>query len=259
MEIDEVLFTRLRDKFTIEWKKVENYKRRPLTKNLNKRREYRENIVLRFNNICSYLGEIYQQGDLETKLGCIARVNPYIERCKTVFELLHLRYEWPKEELSLINIISISSLDDEELLTGEDSEPEEENLESNLGENSETQTSATSTNIVDTESGVTPSTSATSDSQRFFETNNADDSQIDELIHNLSSVEENDDTNRNTPQSSRRNSNRNSPQNSQVNTPQHSGEIHRKILYIQAEIIQSRIFQSWFKQSKNFCESLRRS
>lgn len=180
MEIDEIVFARLRDSFTNEWKRIEVYNRRPLTKNANLREEYKTNIILRFNDICKFLQQIYVTNSLEKKLECVARINPYIEKCKKAFQLLLLKYEWPESELSEIDINSVTS-NDQTIAASVTSDIQSGDGDSETGNvNSQNDKPSGSTSV--------PSevASTTADSDLFFDSENPNDSRIDQLIHDLS-------------------------------------------------------------------------
>lgn len=161
MAIDEVVFSRLRDAFTNEWKKVEHYvERRPLTKNQDKIQEYRTKITGTFNNICSYLITVYNSGDIETKLECIARINPYLAKTKIAFDTLRLSYDWPKDELTLID----------------------SNLVKSVHEVHEPQRSTSTANQSDI-------ASSTAHSDHFVDAHDTGESRLDEIIHELSNIQ----------------------------------------------------------------------
>lgn len=177
MEIDEVIFASLRDAFTNEWKKIEPYAaRRPLTKDLAKREKYRKNIVKTFNNICRYLRDIYCIGDLEQKLGCIARIKPYIEKCQKAFEKLQLKYDWPSEDLTIIDI---------DLVT-----PIVNNPVESVSENQEPQGSEASSSGA-TKGSATEAVSSvqTRESIPDADENSESDTDIDKLIQDISARE----------------------------------------------------------------------
>lgn len=89
--------------------------RRELTRNLAKREEYKNNLVEAFNAICEYLSYVYHRSDrVENKLECIARINPYSEKCKRAFQTLKLDYNWPEQELTEIDINSIIVVNEQE-------------------------------------------------------------------------------------------------------------------------------------------------
>lgn len=166
MAIDEVLFARLRDNFNAEWRKIEPYaSRRPLTKNEALRANYRKDIVGTFNSICNYLIQIYHSSDkIEEKLECVARINPYIIKCQKAFDILRLQYVWPTEELTPINIDLVISIDGTvEQVTEEPEQPTGTDQQGDIA-------------------------SSTGNSEQFFDTDQANDSRIDELISNLSNL-----------------------------------------------------------------------
>lgn len=170
MAIDEVQFAGLRDRFTEEWKKVEHIvsDRRVLTRNLNKRAEYRDKLTHTFNAICAYLIRVYHSSKkADEKLDCIARIGPYSEKCKKAFDSLKLAYNWPTEPLTLINIRHIQSLD----------EPLPEPV-------IETEPQPT-TSTVEQGGSVLP----TSRSEHSVDDNENDESTLDDLIQNLSAID----------------------------------------------------------------------
>lgn len=170
MAIDEVIFSRLRDSFTNEWKKVEHFvsDRRALTTNLNKRAEYRDKLTNSFNAICTYLIRVYHSSKgANEKLDCIARIGPYSEKCKKAFEALKLTYNWSKEPLALIDLKKVQS------------------LETPLPEPVvETEPQATSSAAQQDEIA-----SSTGLSDQFEDANDTNNSHIDELIQNLSGID----------------------------------------------------------------------
>lgn len=174
MAIDEVHLANLRDQFSVEWKKVEHIvsDRRVLTNNLNKRAEYRDKITKTFNAICGYLLSVYHASRRpEDKLECVARVIPYIDKCKRAFIALKLEYNWPIEELTLINVNSIQSLD------------------VNLPEpTSETQGGSQLATSTENQGDVASSTGL---SDTFVDAN---ESRIDDIIHELSRIQTESDS-----------------------------------------------------------------
>lgn len=190
MEIDEVLFAKLRDAFLAQWKRVEPYvnERRPLTKNEKLRVEYKEKLVQTFNAISTYLRSIYVKGNAQIKIGCVARIKPYIDKCKTAFCVLNLQYEWPKElladiEISLISFVDGNSERDQQGVTDKNSEPSTSQTESASDKSSESQSAEPA-------SSQQPSVGADSTAEsEFFDIEEADDSQIDELIKELSLID----------------------------------------------------------------------
>lgn len=183
MAIDEVQFARLRDKFTDEWKKVEHIvsDRRALPKSLSKRTEYRENITKTFNAICTYLIRTsHSSNKLEEKLECVARIRPYIEKCKRAFIALKLQYNWPEAELSLIDINSIKILD-EQLPTPVDT----------AASAVEPQASGSNTELA----------SSTGRSDTFVDAEEAEDTRLDEIIRNLSNIIDDSDESNTVPNS----------------------------------------------------------
>lgn len=169
MAIDELLFAKLRDRFTDEWKKIEPTvsDRRTLTKNLAKRAEYRDKLSYAFNAICTYLLQVYYKSDkLDDKLECVARITPYIEKCKKAFSALKLTYNWPVEELRLIEIQSIQSID--------------EPLPSIAAESSAAPSTSTHSQA--------EVASSTASSDQFVDAEQSNDSRIDAIIQNLSQI-----------------------------------------------------------------------
>lgn len=177
MAIDEVIFAKLRDNFTDEWKKVEHYvsERRPLTKNLVKRAEYRDKLTNAYNAICTYLIRTYHSSKkTDEKLDCIARIGPYSEKCKRAFDSLRLAYDWPAESLTLIEVGQIQSL--EEPLPAPVIEAESQPTTSTVDQSA--------TNTVD-RGEIASSTSI----DEFLDANETDNTHLDELIQNLSVID----------------------------------------------------------------------
>lgn len=56
-KFSELEFVKRREKFLIVWKKIEPYKRRQLTKNEGKRKQYREELVNSYNAAINYIGK----------------------------------------------------------------------------------------------------------------------------------------------------------------------------------------------------------
>lgn len=169
MAIDEILFARLRDRFTTEWKKVEHVvaDRRVLTTNLTKRAEYRDKLTNAFNDICGYLQQIYRtESKTDVKLECIARITPYTDKCKKAFVALKLQYRWPIDSLTLINVEAIQSI--------------EEPLPPPVIEHDQ----ATGSTVDEGEIA-----SSTGCSEQFEDAQEEDTSNLDELIQNLSSID----------------------------------------------------------------------
>lgn len=196
MEIDEVIFARLRDQFTRECRRVEPYEsRRVLTRNRTLREEYRREVVKTFNNICNYLRDIFQKSDsVEVKLGCIARINPYIEKCKKAFSTLKLHYEWPRDELQLINVNLITPIETPEL------EPIDESTEPQVRDLTDTHSitgeQAGASSSIRNDQWLTDENfdaDLTVGSEQTFE--DANDSRIDDLIHELSNIDIVDENN----------------------------------------------------------------
>lgn len=171
MAIDEVRFARLRDGFTEEWKKIEHYEhRRELPKNPNKIDEYKNNLSNKFNAICTFLIQTsHASKRVEDKLECIARIKPYIEKCKRAFVALKLQYNWPTAELALIDLNAIRSLDEQS--------PSPNQEEVIAAEQQPTSSSAQDI------------ASSTGHSDTFFEAEQVDDSRIEEIIEELSNID----------------------------------------------------------------------
>lgn len=170
MAIDELLFAKLRDAFTDEWKKIEPYiSRRPLTKKQDKILEYKQNLTFTF---CRYLLKIYHNSDIQTKIECVARINPYREKTKRAFEIIRFQYNWPVEELTLIDINQVKPIV-EQLL------PSEEGQESDDSGTAPVQSTS------ETRGGDIASSSGLAD--LFVDAEDIQNSRIDEIIHNLSS------------------------------------------------------------------------
>lgn len=171
MAIDEIQFARLRDRFTSEYKKVDHIiaDRRGLTSNLSKRAEYRDKISNAFNDICLYLLQIYHNSDkTDIKLECIARITPYLEKCKRAFVALRLNYNWPTNELTVIDLKSIRSLDEplpKSILTTVEPQPSSSNQE---------------------QSEIA---SSTGHSDLFVDADETSGTRLDEIIHELSHIE----------------------------------------------------------------------
>jgi hypothetical protein len=171
MAIDEIQLARLRDRFTNEFKKIDHIiaDRRALTSNLNKRAEYRDKISIAFNNICSYLIHIYHRSSkTDDKLECVARITPYLDKCKKAFAALKLNYNWPTIELTLIDLNAIQSLDVQL------PQPVTSTVESQPSTSTQNQSEIASSTV---------------NSEQFLDANETDDSRLDDIIHELSGID----------------------------------------------------------------------
>lgn len=190
MAIDEVHFAGLRDRFTDEWKKVEHYvaDRRPLTKNLVKRAEYRDKLTNAYNSICKYLIRAYHSSKkTDEKLDCIARIGPYSEKCKRAFDSLKLAYDWPAESLTLIDIRQIRSLEEPLPAPVIETEPQPT-----------TSTADQSTTNTLNQSGIASSTSI----DEFVDANGSNNTNLDDIIQNLSNIDIDDSVHAQTDENS---------------------------------------------------------
>lgn len=119
VKYNEVEFARLRDKFNNVWRKIEPYrKRRKLTSNLEKRIEYREDLIESFNNIVNYLRYFFLEGGSSERLNALTQINPFIDRIKEAFAILRLEYPWStgkfdEIDISLIVVLRDNTVDNE--------------------------------------------------------------------------------------------------------------------------------------------------
>lgn len=180
MELDEVHFARLRDKFTDVWKKVEHYEhRRQLTTNPDKLFEYKTETVEAFNAVCGYLLQIYHlNNNIDKKLECIARINPYLVKTKRAFNALKLAYDWPVDELSLIDITLLRPIDVESTTTVGGEQPQ-----------------ASSSTSFQSELA-----SSTAQSDQFEDANETADERLNVIIHELSQINVSDSESEETVQ-----------------------------------------------------------
>lgn len=122
VKINQVEFDKLKSDFGREWSRIEPYKnRRPLTKDLELRIQYREEIVRTFNNIVRFLKYYFEEGSSSEKFQIISLINPFIEKIKEAFGILHLNYTWPLGKFEEINVTLIEVLGDEDNTQDSDS------------------------------------------------------------------------------------------------------------------------------------------
>lgn len=96
VSIDEAEYSKLYDSFEREYKRVEVYKRRALTKNENLKIEYRECLVRTYNNILSFFDPIAESLPLEDKIDAQNRIVANLRRLKECFQILNLEYNFDK-------------------------------------------------------------------------------------------------------------------------------------------------------------------
>lgn len=103
--IDETKFGELRAAFIREYKRIEPIDRiRPLTLNLDLRKEYKAEIVKTYNDLVRFLTDRRYSGD---RIATLDKIGPLYDKVKTSFEKLRLEYNWPTSPLSLIVLSSI--------------------------------------------------------------------------------------------------------------------------------------------------------
>lgn len=132
MNFNEQTYKELKKKFDNEWHKIEQFRRRPLTKRNDLRASYRKNIIIFYNTATSYLKIAERAEKVET-----ARKQIRIEQANTLgklreaFKLLGLEYTFSDSLFAEIEIEDVSEnllSESEEELTDSESE-KTENLE----------------------------------------------------------------------------------------------------------------------------------
>lgn len=93
---DEVEYGNKRSLFDREYKRVEAYNRRTLTKDLNLRKEYKQDLVRTYNDIVTFFQPILRTAPLEEKLDIQTLVVEHLKKLKEAFCLLKLEYTFSK-------------------------------------------------------------------------------------------------------------------------------------------------------------------
>lgn len=104
------------DNFGTIWKRIEPYRRNPLTKNSKLLDEYKTDIVRTYNSVVSYICEHYSNVDEAGKKKFLDRIENLRGKIVEAFEILNLRYDWTGDiytEVILEDISTIDSVDDE--------------------------------------------------------------------------------------------------------------------------------------------------
>lgn len=98
---DDIEFSRRKNAFLCEYKKVENYfSRRPLTKSIKKRLTYKQNLTEYYNNIVLYLLP-FSEVSVSNREICIEAIEPIFSKLKQCFSALLLTYNFSENPLIL--------------------------------------------------------------------------------------------------------------------------------------------------------------
>lgn len=160
---DENIYAKLAKEFNREIARVEPYvnRRRKLTKNLDKRKEYKESLIRTFNNIANFFSTALRTAKLEDRLGIQTITVEHLIKLKEAFHILRLKYEFPKVIYESIDINKVdqdwtdldglSEEEDDDKST--DSSSQDKHLDSNNTKSSaqsETETKQTETKQTET-------------------------------------------------------------------------------------------------------------
>lgn len=157
---DENVYADLRQLFQREVSRVEPYKsRRPLTRNLEKRIDYKKSLVRTYNSIVSFFQPIQRTAQLSDQLEIQKLVVDHLAKLKESFSILKLEYEFSQniydqidfdkisQDWSELNVLSTTIDDDDE--SGDDL-PLDSKGENELGEISGKTTNTTLDNTTQT-------------------------------------------------------------------------------------------------------------
>lgn len=112
LEIKEIDFSKFKADFLREYNRIEPYKsRRVLTNDEVLLSEYRTEIVKTYNNLANYLANIYENGTHKTKTECVSKIQPFITKIKSCFDILQLEYDWPTYVLATVDPNKIRNID----------------------------------------------------------------------------------------------------------------------------------------------------
>lgn len=108
VNFEEHIYQEKYSNFKREYKRIQVYKTsRPLTSDLNLRKEYRENLIEAYNNIFLYVTPFISDLQLEAKLEIRSRIQKLLEKLKDCFEILKLQYNFESNILTTIDINKI--------------------------------------------------------------------------------------------------------------------------------------------------------
>lgn len=94
---DENVYANLRQLFEREVKRVGPYKSgRPLTRNLDKRVDYKKSLVRTYNNIVSFFQPVQKTAQLSEQIEIQKCVVEHLNKLKEAFSILKLEYEFSK-------------------------------------------------------------------------------------------------------------------------------------------------------------------
>lgn len=94
---DEEYYNELKENFAAIFKRIQPYERkRKLTKNLELRNEYKNDIVVAFNDIIIYIRQFHDRATETGRNTLRDAAFIYIAKVKRAFRALKLKYNWPE-------------------------------------------------------------------------------------------------------------------------------------------------------------------
>lgn len=109
MVLDETKYSELCANFEREYKRIEPYQsRRPLTKNEDKRKEYKECIVKTYNEIINFFSPQVPSLSEQEKQDVANKITTHLKKLRECFEILHLEYQFGDNLLKTIDINNIN-------------------------------------------------------------------------------------------------------------------------------------------------------
>lgn len=167
----------LRTLFEREVKRIEPYKaRRKLTRNLNKRVDYKKSLVRTYNNIVTFFDPIRKAAQLEEQINIQSIVVEHLAKLKEAFCILKLEYEFPKKIFESIDFDRISQdwSDLDSLATdGDDCDDEDDDKSTDsTSQDKVIDNNTTNTNAKEQGEPSKQSTPETTDKTNNIQTNN---------------------------------------------------------------------------------------
>lgn len=106
--IDENEYSRLYGLYEREFKRVEVYKNRELTKKESKKLDYKNSLVRTYNNLLYYLNSFTDKGSNNDQIEIQNRIVTILGRLKGCFQLLKLDYPYDTNIQALIDINNLT-------------------------------------------------------------------------------------------------------------------------------------------------------
>lgn len=121
VEIDGNQYKGLCEAYDKVCKRVEVYKSRALTKNSNKKTEYKIDLVKTYNDLLGFINTIYDSLSTESKIEAQTKIVTYLKRLKECFQIIGLEYEFGNQIHALITVDNVIETWNSETKTDSDS------------------------------------------------------------------------------------------------------------------------------------------